>query len=99
MFSINHRGASRRFGALIRSLEVPKKMEIEGICLCAASRSLRDCEKCKAVLSSVCSICIVQGDGAVKSEVALYAPFDKANAFTGAAIKNKARVQICKEKS
>lgn len=59
----------------------------------------RDCEKHKAVLSSVCFICIVQGDGAVKRKAVLRALFNTANASTWAAIKNKARVQICKEKS
>ena len=59
----------------------------------------RDCEKHKAVLSSVCFICIAQADSAVKRKAVFCAVFDKANAFTWAAIKNKSRVQISKKKS
>lgn len=74
-------------------------MEVKESAFVSHLAACRGCEKRKAVLSSVCFICIVQGDGAVTRKAVLCAAFHTANAFTWAAIKNKARVQICKEKS
>lgn len=94
MFSISQRGDGRRFGALIRSLEIPNKVEVEGICLCVAPLSLQG--RRKAQRGAPQRLLYVHRAG---RKAVLRASFDAANAFTWAAIKNKARVQIRKEKS